>query len=382
MSGELEGRGSAPSLALHSTGRRAVAWAVPAQEGVEGQGHLAVRVDSQPVVVMADSLGPVQSNAEGAPQISFGNDSTLHIVYVVTKELGKRFPASALRTVSSFDGGVTWSLPVTVTDDTTVFGSHNFHSLHVGSDGTVFVSWLDGRDGMASTYMASSRDGGRTWSSNSRISTLESCPCCKTAVAGGREGEVFVAWRAVLGDNIRDIVIARSGDFGMTWSEPVRVHEDNWQYGGCPHAGPSIRLDPQGNLHVLWWTGEKSNGGVFYSVSKDRGSSFGFPVAIDSQSVPIPTHVQLAVSEEGKVIAVWDDLRKTPTSIKLRLSAGVDRVFRDPVTISGKNASAQYPVIGFNDSTAYVAWWEGGNEANIMLRSVTFSARKFDVERF
>ncbi len=363
------GRGVAPTLAIGPDGQRALAWVEVSSD--EHRGALSVRIDSSNVVTIVDSLGSVQAHAEAPPQIAFGSGKTVHVLYVVTKDVGKRFPVSALRAVSSNDLGVTWTNPVTVTDDSLVFGSHNFHSLHAGPDGTVYASWLDGRNGRSSTYMTHSVDGGQTWAANTKVSIDESCPCCRTAVEAGQNGLVYVAWRTVLPGNIRDVVVARSTDYGTSWSAPVRVHEDNWEYAGCPHAGPSIRLDPSGALHVLWWTGKSERGGVLYTRSVDSGLTFANPVDIAPQQTPIPTHVQLALSNDGQIIAVWDDLKASPSTILLRVSSDKGATFGQPVIVSADSIAAQHPVIGLRGRVAHVAWSERGNAAKIVMRTVS-----------
>ena len=73
----------------------------------------------------------------------------------------------------STDGGVTWSSPVRVNDDT----SNNwqwFGTMSVSPSGRIDVIWLDTRDNsgtlMSSLYYSNSTDGGVTWSPNERLS--------------------------------------------------------------------------------------------------------------------------------------------------------------------------------------------------------------------
>jgi hypothetical protein len=80
------------------------------------------------------------------------------------------------------------------------------------------------------------------------------CFCCKTAVAAGPDGIVYVAWRHIYPTNLRDIAVARSADGGKTFSTPVRVSEDGWQIAGCPDDGPALAVDESGTLHVVWPT--------------------------------------------------------------------------------------------------------------------------------
>src|SRR5690606_27400217 len=159
--------------------------------------------------------------------------------------------------------------------------------------------------GKSGAYIASSADDGTTWSANRRVSVEEACPCCRTAIATDRDGVVYLAWRTVLPVNIRDIVVARSADGGVTWDAPQRVHGDDWQYDGCPHAGPSLMVDVQHRVHIAWWTGKPGNAGVFYARADD-GVRFSPPVTIASAPSSRPSHVQLAI-RDSTVLVVWDD---------------------------------------------------------------------------
>jgi hypothetical protein len=60
------------------------------------------------------------------------------------------------------------------------------------------------------------------------------CFCCKTAIASGPDGSVYVAWRHIYPPNVRDMAVARSTDGGRTFAPPVRVSTDGWALDGAP----------------------------------------------------------------------------------------------------------------------------------------------------
>ena len=69
------------------------------------------------------------------------------------------------------------------------------------------------------------------------------CYCCKTAIAFGRSGEIYLAWRHVYPGNFRDMAFTATLDGGRTFLAPVRVSEDHWMIEGCPDDGPSMQVD-------------------------------------------------------------------------------------------------------------------------------------------
>jgi hypothetical protein len=346
------GVGAAPMVAVSSEGREASAWISAPAGGTDGR--LYVSVDGATPAELVDSLGPIEAHAEAPPKLAYAPDGSLHALYVVSKVVpGRRFPLSALRHVRSTDGGAAWSAPETVTDDGD-FGSHNFHALHVAADGRLFVSWLDGRAGKSGAYIASSADGGATWSANHRVSVEEACPCCRTAIATDSAGVVYLAWRTVLPGNIRDIVVARSVDGGATWNTPQRVHGDDWQYDGCPHAGPSLMVDAEHRVHIAWWTGKPGNAGVFYARSDD-GVSFAPPVTMASAPTSRPSHVQMAV-RDSLIIVVWDDGFTPRPAIKMRTSPNAGGRFGPVTLVSDADQVAAFPVVSFVTGGVRVMW--------------------------
>jgi hypothetical protein len=90
------------------------------------------------------------------------------------------------------------------------------------------------------------------WEPETRLAS-NVCGCCETAIAAGRDGSVFVAWRNIYPVNLRDISFAVSRD-GKTFSAPVRVSEDHWVINGCPDDGSTMAIDRAGVVHTAWPT--------------------------------------------------------------------------------------------------------------------------------
>ena len=351
--------GMAPNFAVSPAGTRAAAWVSAPEGGTDGR--LYISLGSVPVE-LRDSLGPIEAHGEAPPKIAYSHDGALNALYVVGKVVpGRRFPLAALRFVRSSDGGKTWSAPVTVTDDSE-FGSHNFHALHTAADGSIYVAWLDGREGKSAAYMTRSDDGGKTWARNIRIADGEACPCCRTAIATVRD-KVHIAWRDVAPGNIRDVIVASSADRGATWTRPARVHADNWEFPGCPHAGPAMQADAKGNLGIAWWTGKEGMAGVYYARSRDGGTTWDKPVALGVAEFSKPAHVQLSHTDDGRTIVAWDDgTLKTP-QIVVRMSSDNGASFGPPQVLSAPGRAASFPVLAVTGDQVTVAWAEQSVEA-------------------
>jgi hypothetical protein len=304
------------------------------------------------VAIVRDPLGGIEPHGEAPPKLAASPDGALYALYTVGKEVvGSRFPKSALRFVRSLDQGTSWSEPISVNEGER-FGSHNFHALLAGPGGVVFAAWLSSTAGKSGVWLRRSQDGGVTWGPARSIDTGEACPCCRTGLALGPDGSLFISWRKVFDGSIRDVVVMRSRDGGESWDPPVRPREDGWVFAGCPHAGPALAVDRSGAVHIAWWTGKEGEAGVYYAKSTDGGETFrAVPIAVSSRAAP--AHVQVAAGDFGAVVA-WDDgLSRTPR-VLIRSIDDRGRLGRE-IQVSGKGA-ASFPVLGVRGDSVQIAW--------------------------
>jgi hypothetical protein len=351
--------GATPMFLATPGGDRVVAWVSAPGGGADGSLHLSITpagaTAALPTVTVRDPLGAIEAHGEAPPQLAAETSGAVSALYAVGKEIpGKRFPVSALRFIRSADQGRTWTAPVTVNDGTE-FGSHNFHALTAAPDGSLLATWLDAREGKSGVWMSRSADGGRTWEANRPIYSDPTCPCCRTSVAVAGDGAIYVAWRAILPGDVRDVVVTRSTDGGASWSAPVRVREDGWVYPGCPHAGPSLRADARGVLHVGWWTGKEGEAGVYYARSEDGGRSF-VAQPMEAGDRARPAHVQLALSPAGAVYVAWDDGLGEMPRVLMRRSGDGGRSFGAIERLSDPGAAASFPVLAVYGDSLAVAW--------------------------
>jgi hypothetical protein len=362
--------GATPMFLVTPAGDRVLAWV--AAEGGGDDGRLFVSVTPQgaaaplPTVMLADPLGPIEPHGEAPPRLAADGKGGLYALYAVGKVIpGRRFPANALRLVRSTDHGRTWTAPVTVngTGELGDFGSHGFHALTVGPDGSVIATWLENAKGISRVYFARSTDGGSSFGVPAALREDQACPCCRTGVAATGDGKLFVSWRNVFPGDVRDVVVSRSDDAGTTWQEPVRPREDGWVYPGCPHAGPAMALGPDGAIHIAWWTGKEKEAGVWYAKSTDGGKSFTpAPIAIGERSQP--SHVQLVVTAGDQVYLAWDDGHGARPVVMLRRSVDGGATWLAAQALSDPATASTFPVLALLGDSVAVAWSQKSAEAH------------------
>lgn len=308
--------------------------------------------------------GEVSAHGENAPQLRLGRGSEVFAAWEGRGEI---------RFARCIDFGHSFLPAVTVNDD----GGETYQSffaMETGSEGSLYLAWIDFRDsktdppGTASIYLARSGDQGATFGKNVKVAGGV-CPCCRPAVAVDKSGVVHVAWRHVLENNVRDLAIASSADQGKSWSAPSRVAVDGWSLEGCPHSGPTMAALP-GGLFIAWYTGAGDRASLRLARSTDA-KTFSAPAPVE-QSLHDSNHPHLvAVGEEPWIIfqARTPDPRGAwgPTKavvVRCDASGRPDA----PMILPSLGGSVGYPRLSVgNAGRIYATWTETGPQGTSVV---------------
>jgi hypothetical protein len=264
--------------------------------------------------------------------------------------------ANELRLSRSVDGGQTF-LPSTLINDDGEPVNHSFDSIRIGREGAIHVAWIDGRGAKkaSGTYASRSTDHGLTFDKNKKIDG-DTCVCCRTSVAVAPDGTLYVAWRKMFGD-IRETVVARSSDGGLTFSEPVIVGHDRWNYPSCPHRPASLGVDGDGRVHIVWYTeGEDETPAIYAAFSDDRGHSFSPKYQLNRSKGTFPDHPQLAVDGRGRAVAIWEELSPVRREVVVSYSLDRGRTFSTPQKINEKKGET--PAVAVNATGRFLLAWK------------------------
>lgn len=245
----------------------------------------------------------------------------------------------------STDDGVTWSTGVPISNAVNA-GSHNQGvNIQTGSNGEVYAVWgiYDGWPTDESAIgMAKSLDGGVTWepavriinnirgirtSETSKNQRVNSFPVCAVDISNGADkGSIYVSWSNIgypgvnTGNDI-DVYIIKSVDGGETWSEPIRVNQDEAGLGH-EHYFPWITVDPENGVVSAIFYDDRNVGGnqceVYCANSEDGGQTWeDFKVSdVSFTPAPIPglaggymgDYLGI-IARGGWVYPVWSDNR-------------------------------------------------------------------------
>lgn len=190
----------------------------------------------------------------------------------------------------STDGGVQWSEPITISDregdcldgDQTTEGA----VPAVGPNGEIYVSWAYDNK----LWFDRSLDGGTTWLNKDvfvaeqpggwtfdipGLGRANGLPFTVTDCSNGpNRGTIYVNWCDERNGN-KDVWVAASSDLGSTWSDPVRVNDDE---GTADQFFTAMDVDQStGYLYCVFYDRRhqtKNSTDVFLAVSKDGGKTW------------------------------------------------------------------------------------------------------------
>ncbi len=195
----------------------------------------------------------------------------------------------------TFDGGVMWG-------DTHVAEVWNIEgdpSVDADLNGTIFAGFMSYNGFFTDTngiYVASSNDGGVTWSTPVMVDLhLNSPPnpgpftdkcflCVDNNPGSPNVGNVYITWQR---DNINgvnsDVYFSASYNGGVSFTAPQRISDLAPTVSQC--VGQVPKAAPNGDVYVVWGDFPLSGhttGYLFFDKSTNGGTTWGTNVLIDS----------------------------------------------------------------------------------------------------
>lgn len=269
-----------------------------------------------------------------APDVAFGPDATLYVLYVELQGAGNT-PARLWLSTSS-DGGRTLEAPVQVA------GALTFQPrVAVAPDGTVHLTWLQADNvalnrlvGPAPIVASRSTDGGQTFSEPLAISDPARERVGAASPVIDSNGDVVVLYQDFTGDR-RDfenlegppaeepfaLVVTRSDDGGASFSPGVELESGvvaTKRFLVFLPEHPSLAAGPNGTLYAAWHGSSNGDDDVFLRRSDDGGASWGQAVRVNDNPIGDGTHQYLpkvAVAPGGRVDVLFYDRRLDPGNV-------------------------------------------------------------------
>jgi hypothetical protein len=311
--------------------------------------------------------GDFFANWADLPAIAVSEDGTLYAHWLAKTDAETY--AYSIFLASSIDGGKTWSPLGRLNDDDTPT-EHGFVTYTPEGEG-VRAFWLDGREMVEEKPMTLRTAWVGETVGASEVLEKRVCECCSTDAALSGRGPVLV-FRDRSNEEIRDIgVIRREGD---GWTATNRVHADDWMIPGCPVNGPAIAAADD-TLAVAWYTASGDQPKVQLAFSADAGESFETARVVDEGRAL--GRVDVVLDESGAAVVSWLEGVGAEAEIRLRRVWPDGRIEESvPVARTTAARAGGFPRLVRIADHLYLAWVEtDGEEASrIRMREVPVTA--------
>jgi hypothetical protein len=254
-------------------------------------------------------------DSAGDPAVAFGPHNTVYYANLVFSRLNS---ASGVVVSKSTNGGRTWGEPSIVHTDGVDAGGNPLDTPYFNDKewitvdqhtGTVYVTWTSfGPTGDSPIQVASSKDGGATWSAPVTVNPSSAfTPGGITPYSQGsnpqvnRHGDLFIAYESAVCQSLAcnqltdhdAVIIATSRDGGRTFTNREVAYDFDFPYN--PDVGrdtltgenfrinsfPQLTIDPVTDALYATWSDDrdgrydasgnsvKTNGDVFIVASQD-----------------------------------------------------------------------------------------------------------------
>ncbi len=242
------------------------------------------------------------------------------------------------------------------------------------SNGHVYVTWEDRRNGDEDIYFNYSNDYGKTWPSHDiRLNTGDS-PGANLSLHQQMDsddnGHVYVTWEDRRNGQ-HDIYFNYSSDYGKNW----QLSDIKLEKGDSPSTFgsflPQIRSDNHGHVYVVWYSSFNDEGDILFNYSSDYGKNWQLSdIRLgrgDSPGASRPRTPQISSDNNGHVYVAWverpdglediyfnysNDYGKTWQANIMRLDTG------DP---PGANSSSSPQISSDDNGHVYVTWEDRRN---------------------
>ncbi|MDQ6704351.1 MAG: glycoside hydrolase [Acidobacteriota bacterium] len=231
----------------------------------------------------------------------------------------------------SADGGKTWSLGRPV-NDVPGAAREGLHAMASSPNGLLYAAWLDLRAKGTKLYGASSSDNGATWSKNALIYESPDgaiCQCCHPSVAIDAHGTIYAMWRNALAGS-RDLYLASSRDGGKTFGPASKLGGGTWPLNACPMDGGGLAITAQGKVISVWrrasdvYLAPEDGAETLFDAGKNPSiaanadgvyaawsSSEGLRIRVPGKPEPVlldpeGSYAQLAAIPNGPIVAAWE----------------------------------------------------------------------------
>jgi len=288
----------------------------------------------------------------------------LHTVVVNAQDINGFAADQKIWDFTIIHTAITFGANVRVDDTGTSTSEQQGPSLAVDTTGNIYTVWDDDRGGgvgHSDIYFAKSTDGGTSFGPNVRVDDTGTSDSWQsdTSVTVDATGNIYVVWYDRRNGNW-DMYFAKSTNGGASFGPNVRV--DNSGTSTSEQRHPSIAVDPNGNIYVVWYDKRNGNWDIYFAKSTNGGVSFGPNVRVDDTgaSTSVQVYASVCTDANGRIYVVWIDNRNGNWDIYFARSTDGGVSFESNVQVDDGRAyiqSQNIPSVAADPAgNIYVVW--------------------------
>jgi hypothetical protein len=269
----------------------------------------------------------------GQASVAYASTGTVYALAAVFT--GAAFDAgsdSGMLVASSGDGGLTWSLPVSlILDGNNFFDERGTVAADRVNPAYAYALWDRANStGDGATYFSVSADGGSTWSPGTPVYIpgigSQTTGNQIVVLPAGVLLDVFTEFDTVGAAQTATLRAISSADHGTNWSPPATIAVIKPVGTTDPATGDAVRdgaglasvdVAPDGTVYVVWQDSGFSAGardGIALSSSKDAGLTWSKPVQVNAAPDAQAFTPTVNVTVNSVIAVTYYDLRSNDTN--------------------------------------------------------------------
>jgi hypothetical protein len=281
--------------------------------------------------------GPAQPETQTEPHIAIDPERDTHLLAGYQEARFRNGGARALTYAVSFDSGRTWQeglLPGLTHSMGGRFQRVSDPWVGFGPGGRAYYVSLAFNETSPENglFVSTSEDGGLSWGDPVAVhegaadfDDKESLTV-DTRADSPFQGRVYVGWDTITASRRQLLRVSHSADGGRSFTPPVTIHGEGFNLGIVLLVGPG------GVLHALWLSGDDADQLLVAARSEDGGETWSAPVTIAHPRAPgiVGSRTGGALpaaaidARNGALYVAWQDETFSPGVDQVVLSRSTD----------------------------------------------------------
>ena len=294
-------------------------------------------------------------------------------MYVVMKQTPEADTSSHIYIQSSFDGGVTFSMPTQV--DNIGDSISRFPTVTIDDNGNPIVAFMK-MNGMfmdARWVVARSSDFGNTFSLDQQASGWSGgwvCDCCPGAIACNGSN-VLMVYRDNFND-LRDQWAGISTDNGNSFTMGMPIDQNNWMISSCPGSGPDAVIIGD-TVYTVYMSSATGSTRAYYSAASISAMQGTVGSEITGNFAGLSTQNYPRIATDGTAMALaWRQHVSGVDQCALLFTNDIANGFPASYDTVDLDQVVNVDVAVTNGNIFVV--WEDDNSNTVKFRSGTFNS--------